>query len=57
MKFAPLDSFEGKPPTVSALDTTRAREVLKIKQFISPEKMFEDTTDALLEAEKTWKKA
>lgn len=57
VKLAPLDSFEGKSPTLSALDTTRAREVLKIKQFISPEKTLEDTTDALLEAEKTWKKA
>jgi len=36
---------------------TRAREVLKTKQFIDPEKTLEDTTDALLEAEKTWKKA
>jgi nucleoside-diphosphate-sugar epimerase len=51
-KPAPLDSFPELPGVVSTLDTTRAKEVLKITEFIDPKQTIVDVADdifALLE--------
>lgn len=52
-----LPSTEGAPPLpgpIAASDTTRAKEVLGITEYISWEKTVNDAIDALLEVEKAW---
>ncbi|TFK61594.1 NAD(P)-binding protein [Pluteus cervinus] len=39
---------------LSTVDTTRAREVLGMKEWITPKKTVEDAVDSLVEAQKTW---
>ena len=52
-----LEKAAALPGPVSKNDTTRAKEVLGITEYVGWQKTFEDTLDALLEAEKHWARA
>ena len=49
-----LEKSPALPGPLSKNDTTRAKEVLGITEYIGWQKTFEDTLDALLEAEVQW---
>nr|VWO94326.1 UDP-xylose synthase [Ganoderma boninense] len=49
-----LDKAPALPGPLSRNDTTHTQEVLGLTEFIGWRKTFDDTVDALLEAEKTW---
>lgn len=49
----PLESFPTPPGPATTLDTTRAKEVLKM-EYISPAKTMEDLVDNMEIIEKTW---
>ena len=49
-----LEKSPTLPGPLSKNDTTRAKEVLGITEYIGWQKTFEDTLDALLEAEEQW---
>ncbi len=53
-----LPTLENAPPLpgpLSKSDTTRAREVLGIKEYIGLEETLDETITSLLEVEKSWK--
>ncbi|CAA7262412.1 unnamed protein product [Cyclocybe aegerita] len=49
-----LDGFQDLPGTPSVLDSTKAKEVLGLKQFVEPKKTMEDAAKDLLELAKKW---
>ena len=52
-----LPTLENVPPLpgpVSRCDTTRAREVLGIKEYVELKETLDETIKALLEVEKSW---
>ena len=52
-----LPTLENAPPLpgpVSRCDTTRAREVLGIKEYVGLKETLDETIKALLEVEKSW---
>ncbi|KAI0353741.1 NAD-P-binding protein [Trametes cingulata] len=49
-----LDNSPALPGPLSRIDTTRAREVLGMKEYVGWEDTLLETVDALVEAEKTW---
>ena len=49
-----FDKAAELPGPLSKNDTTRAKKVLGITEYIDWRKTLEDTVDSLLEAEKTW---
>lgn len=53
-RFPTLASVPPLPGPPSTIDTTRAREVLGIKEYIGAKETLLETIDALLEVEKTW---
>ena len=52
-----LPTLENAPPlpgTLSKIDTTRAREVLGLTEYVGRDETLLETVDTLLELEKTW---
>ena len=52
-----LPTLENAPPLpgpLSTVDTTRAREVLGVKEYVGQDETLLETVDALVEIEKTW---
>ncbi|TFK62519.1 NAD(P)-binding protein, partial [Pluteus cervinus] len=54
LKILSPEDIPALPGNFSTVDTTRAREVLGIKEWITPKKTVEDAVDSLVEAQKTW---
>ncbi|KAF8154867.1 hypothetical protein B0H34DRAFT_799600 [Crassisporium funariophilum] len=54
INVALLEKFTELPGKASTLDTTRARKILGLEDFITPEKTMEDATDALLALQRSW---
>ncbi|KIM36352.1 hypothetical protein M413DRAFT_31771 [Hebeloma cylindrosporum] len=52
-----LEGAKDLPGPASYLDTSRAKEVLGIKEFIDPKKMIDDVVDDLIELQKRWASA
>ncbi|KAM5541055.1 hypothetical protein V8D89_005366 [Ganoderma adspersum] len=53
-----LPTLENAPPLpgpLSKVDTTRAKEVLGVKEYVGQDETLLETVDALVEIEKTWK--
>ncbi|KAI0730587.1 hypothetical protein C8Q76DRAFT_332939 [Earliella scabrosa] len=53
-KLPSLECIPDRPPIMADSDSTRAREVLGLHEFVSWEETVEDTIKALLEVEQTW---
>lgn len=53
----PLKGTAGLPGPASKLDTSRAKTVLGLKEFIDPKKMVDDVVDDLIELQKRWASA
>ncbi len=52
-----LPTLENAPPLpgpLSKVDTTRAKNVLGLKEYVGQDETLLDTVDALVEIEKTW---
>ncbi|KAI1791395.1 NAD-P-binding protein [Ganoderma leucocontextum] len=49
-----LENASPVPGTLSKVDTTRAREVLGVKEYVGHDETLLETVDALLDLEKTW---
>ncbi|TFK62391.1 hypothetical protein BDN72DRAFT_777134, partial [Pluteus cervinus] len=54
LKTPSPDNIPTMSGNLSTVDTTRAREVLGMKEWITPKKTVEDAVDSLVEAQKTW---